>query len=193
VAAGAYPVKPWAVSGFEDADANGAPPEGAGQWRLDEQKDLLTLLRATVQSGSGHRAQLSIPAYGKTGTSQDYRDAWFIGFAGNLVVGVWVGNDDFTAMKGVTGGSLPAEIWATFMRDAIKQEGFPHDLPQIAAFPAKPRVDRPEVALASSALAPAEHPRPVTRRVHRVPQFGVFERAPQPRRPRRGLFGGLFR
>lgn len=194
VAAGAYPVKPWAITGFEDADANAAPPKGAGKWDLKEQKDLLTLLHGVVQSGSGHRARLPVPAYGKTGTSQKFRDAWFIGFAGNLVAGVWVGNDDFTPMKGVTGGSLPAQIWAAFMDGALKSDdGFARELPQVAAFPSQPREDAGKVELASSVLVPKPqvHRERRVERVRRDSQPRIFERRP-PRR-HRGLFGGLFR
>lgn len=91
-----------------------------------------------VRSGSGRAASLPIPAYGKTGTSQEHRDAWFVGFAGNLVVGVWVGNDDNRPMKKVTGGSLPAQIWKSFMVDAIKADAkFERKLPQVAAFEAR--------------------------------------------------------
>jgi membrane peptidoglycan carboxypeptidase len=136
VAAGAYPVKPWAITGFGGVDGQALPPQDSGLWRLEEQEDLKTLLNGTVRYGSGRRAQLPIAAYGKTGTSQNYRDAWFIGFAGNLVVGVWVGNDDSSSMKRVTGGSLPAQIWKTFMSEAIRSdEHFESDLPEIAAFP----------------------------------------------------------
>jgi penicillin-binding protein 1A len=60
-----------------------------------------------------------VPTYGKTGTTQDYRDALFIGFAGDLVVGVWVGNDDNRPMPGVTGGGAPARIWRNFMSRAL--------------------------------------------------------------------------
>lgn len=89
--------------------------------------------------GSARAAGVSVHTYGKTGTSQDCRDAWFIGFAGNLVVSVWGGNDDFTPMKGVTGGSLPAQIWHKFMREAIKTDpAFERKLPHISAFAAKP-------------------------------------------------------
>ena len=155
------------------------------------------MLRATVEKGSGRRARLQVIAYGKTGTSQEYRDAWFVGFAGNLVVGVWVGNDDFAPMKRVTGGSLPAEIWATFMREAIElDEQFDHDLPQIAAFPSELREDRPEVQIASGATAPkAARKRSTTKntRVHRVERFEFLERRSAPRRNRRGLLGRLFR
>ena len=138
VAAGAYPVKPWAITGFEDVDVDVTPPEGAGRWRLNERQYMRTLLLSAVQNGSGRRAKLPFGAFGKTGTSQSYRDAWFIGFAGNLVVGVWVGNDDSKPMKGVTGGSLPADIWGRFMRKAIKSDGFSTG-GLVAAFDAKPR------------------------------------------------------
>jgi 1A family penicillin-binding protein len=139
IAAGAYPVKPWGVAAFDAPPAgNGAPPEGAGAWRLAKADDMRELLSAVVRSGSGRGASVSAATYGKTGTSQDHRDAWFVGFAGNLVVGVWVGNDDFTPMKGVTGGSLPASIWRTFMREAIKNDtGFDRKLQRVAAFPSR--------------------------------------------------------
>ena len=81
---------------------------------------LLDLLGATVNKGTGRAARLSIPAYGKTGTSQDNRDALFVGFAGDLVVGVWIGNDDNTPLRGVNGGGLPARIWRDFMAQSIR-------------------------------------------------------------------------
>lgn len=81
---------------------------------------LLDLLGATVNKGTGSAARLSIPAYGKTGTSQDNRDALFIGFAGDLVVGVWIGNDDNTPLSGVNGGGLPARVWRDFMAQSIR-------------------------------------------------------------------------
>src|SRR6185436_12530366 len=82
------------------------------------QQPLLELLQEVVQHGTGRAAALDGFAAGKTGTAQDYRDAWFIGFNENLVVGVWVGNDDRSPMDKVTGGSLPAAIWKRFMTDA---------------------------------------------------------------------------
>jgi penicillin-binding protein 1A len=81
---------------------------------------LLDLLSATVNKGTGRAARLSVPTYGKTGTSQDSRDALFIGFAGDLVVGVWIGRDDNTPLKGINGGGLPAKIWRDFMAQAVK-------------------------------------------------------------------------
>jgi penicillin-binding protein 1A len=79
------------------------------------------MLLAVTTEGTGRGAQIGRPVAGKTGTTSDYRDAWFIGFAPQLVAGVWVGNDDTSMMKKVTGGSLPASIWHRFMLEALKQ------------------------------------------------------------------------
>jgi membrane peptidoglycan carboxypeptidase len=73
------------------------------------------MLRETLKIGTGWRAQLPGFVAGKTGTSSDYRDAWFIGFTEDLVVGVWVGNDDSRSMTNVSGGGLPAMIFKDFM------------------------------------------------------------------------------
>ncbi len=86
----------------------------------DVREQMQDLLAACVAQGTGHAAALRIKAYGKTGTSQDNRDALFIGYAGDLVVGVWVGNDDNKPLKGINGGGLPARIWRDFMAGAIK-------------------------------------------------------------------------
>jgi penicillin-binding protein 1A len=83
---------------------------------------MLGLMAAVVETGTGRAARLEAPlgpAYGKTGTSQDFRDAWFVGFAGGLVTGVWLGNDDARAMNRVTGGTLPARLWQGFMTTAL--------------------------------------------------------------------------
>jgi penicillin-binding protein 1A len=78
-----------------------------------------TMMAETLTSGTAHKATLpGWPAAGKTGTSQDFRDAWFIGYTAHLVTGVWLGNDDGTPTKHVTGGSLPVEIWSRVMRGA---------------------------------------------------------------------------
>lgn len=71
--------------------------------------------------GTGKAARLNRQAAGKTGTSQDYRDGWFIGYTANLITGVWMGNDVGTPMKGVTGGSLPAKLWKDFMVQATSK------------------------------------------------------------------------
>jgi 1A family penicillin-binding protein len=87
-----------------------APDAGASRAMMAD------LLAAVVREGTGRAARLpSQAAAGKTGTTQENRDAWFVGYTPDLVVGVWVGNDDNTPMNGVTGGDLPAVIWREFM------------------------------------------------------------------------------
>src|SRR5262245_15872020 len=118
VRAGRPKLEPWGITAF-GAEGHGlravGPPASLGQV-LPHQQELTTLLRAVVNHGTGRAAALDDDdVAGKTGTSQDYRDAWFVGFNKALVVGVWVGNDDRSPMKGVTGGSLPTEIWKRFV------------------------------------------------------------------------------
>ncbi|MEN0002366.1 MAG: transglycosylase domain-containing protein, partial [Pseudomonadota bacterium] len=81
------------------------------------------MMQKTVQEGTATRAQFGHPAAGKTGTTQNSKDAWFIGYTANLTTGVWFGNDDNTPMNKVTGGFLPAEAWNRFMSRA--HEGVP--------------------------------------------------------------------
>jgi penicillin-binding protein 1A len=78
------------------------------------------MLSAVIDHGTGRSAALPRPVAGKTGTTQDYRDAWFIGFTADLVAGVWLGNDDNTPMNKITGGSLPAQTWRRFMLAAVQ-------------------------------------------------------------------------
>ena len=80
--------------------------------------EMLDLLSSVPREGTATAARLDRPVGGKTGTSQDYHDAWFVGFTSDLVVGVWVGNDDNSPMNGVTGGSVPASIWHDFVAAA---------------------------------------------------------------------------
>jgi penicillin-binding protein 1A len=124
IAANDFPVEPHAF-------ARGEP--GWWEWltaRSDSfsrstHEDIETMLRAAINRGTGRNAVLPIANYGKTGTTQDYRDALFVGYAGDLVVGVWIGNDDNSPLNGVTGGSTPARIWRDFMRGALKLEAAP--------------------------------------------------------------------
>jgi len=78
------------------------------------------MLSAVIDHGTGRSAALPRPTAGKTGTTQDYRDAWFVGYTADLVAGVWLGNDDNSSMNKVTGGSLPAKTWRRFMLAATK-------------------------------------------------------------------------
>jgi penicillin-binding protein 1A len=118
VAAGRYPIR-----------AHGLPqqrPGWFGSSTTDEgySRDpafpmLRDVLYAVVERGTGRAAGLAMPAFGKTGTTSDYRDAWFVGFADGLVVGVWIGHDDNRPMGRMTGGGAPAQIWRSFMGEAL--------------------------------------------------------------------------
>ncbi|MFV2091518.1 MAG: transglycosylase domain-containing protein, partial [Hyphomicrobiales bacterium] len=89
----------------------------------DKIEQLDSMLGNVVLAGTARRAQLGFtPAAGKTGTTQSYRDAWFMGFTGTLATGVWMGNDNFSETKRLTGGSLPAETWRRYMSAAIKEK-----------------------------------------------------------------------
>lgn len=111
---------------------------------------MLDLLSAVVREGTGKNARVSVPAGGKTGTTQDSRDAWFIGFAGDLVVGVWLGNDDNAPMAGVTGGDMPALIWRDVVTQALAAR----------AKAGKGEAPRPEAARQNPGTSPG--PRPET-------------------------------
>ncbi|ODR98409.1 penicillin-binding protein [Methyloceanibacter methanicus] len=87
---------------------------------------LNNMLQTVVDAGTGRRARLDYTnAAGKTGTSSNYRDAWFMGFTGQYVTGVWYGNDNFSPMGRVTGGSFPAQTWKTFMDAAYDGDNIP--------------------------------------------------------------------
>lgn len=77
------------------------------------------MLRGVIANGTGAAANIGRPAAGKTGTTSDYKDAWFVGFTPDLVAAVWMGNDNDGYLNGITGGTVPAEIWRSFMTDAL--------------------------------------------------------------------------
>jgi penicillin-binding protein 1A len=102
------------------------------------------MMQETLLTGTARKGELpGRPAAGKTGTSQDFRDAWFIGYTANLVTAVWMGNDDATPTKRATGGGLPVEVWNRFMK--VAHQGLPvSELPGVSTrFPAPPA---PQVA-----------------------------------------------
>ena len=141
IAGGRYPVRPF-----------GLPPRGKvgqgmmatllnGGGTLDRRRDwapMLDLLWAAANDGTGRRAALATPTFGKTGTTQDHRDAIFVGFAGDLVVGVWVGRDDNKSLGDVSGGTAPARIWRAFMSPAMAIDRAPG-----RALPYRPPVRQP--------------------------------------------------
>jgi penicillin-binding protein 1A len=94
----------------------GGPGMLVGGRTVDQMTNLMT---AAVEWGTGKAAKLDRPAAGKTGTSQEFRDAWFVGFTSELVAGAWFGNDDGAAMKQVTGGGLPARLWGRVMARSL--------------------------------------------------------------------------
>lgn len=130
LAAGRAPLRPYGIRSLQGIGSDTAftaqlDREQVGALPPSQREPMLELLRAVVREGTGRAAALDGWAAGKTGTTQDHRDAWFVGFTADLVVGVWVGNDDAGPMKGVTGGGLPARIWRDFMAAAQAIEGAP--------------------------------------------------------------------
>jgi penicillin-binding protein 1A len=95
--------------------------EGSGPGRVLDPAvagEMTQLLTGVIERGTGRAARLDRPAAGKTGTTQDFRDALFVGYTAQLVAGVWFGNDDNSPMKRITGGTLPAKTWHNFMMAA---------------------------------------------------------------------------
>ena len=142
IAGGRYPVRP-----------TGLPPSavdpGMAGWfarggSIDRRRDwapMLDLLWSAANQGTGRRAALSVPTFGKTGTTSDNRDAIFVGFAGDLVVGVWVGRDDNKSLGSISGGTAPAQIWRAFMAPAVSINGRAD--PRLPYAPPQPRVPPP--------------------------------------------------
>ncbi|MEO6041837.1 MAG: transglycosylase domain-containing protein [Croceibacterium sp.] len=128
VAANLYPVRPTAISA---GDARWWESWVGRRHSLPrrEHDAIEAMLRQVTSRGTGRAAALPVANFGKTGTSQDNRDALFVGYAGGLVVGVWIGNDDNTPLAGVYGGGLPARIWRDFMMQALGLRAPPRPAP----------------------------------------------------------------
>lgn len=120
IANGGYAVWPYAIEEIYSRDGYQLyQRKSEEQIRILDKKavqELTEMLEKVIKSGTGHRANIGRFAAGKTGTSQDNRDAWFVGFTDNLAAAVWLGNDDNSPMKGVYGSGLPATIWQKIMR-----------------------------------------------------------------------------
>jgi len=107
---------------YEPAAARIARRDATLPWKRPEMLDLLI---TAVDRGTGKAARMPFPVAGKTGTTQDYRDAWFIGFTADIVAAIWLGNDDNSPTDRVTGGDLPARIWHDFMTAAYQLNSVP--------------------------------------------------------------------
>jgi penicillin-binding protein 1A len=131
---GGQGVSPHVVNKIRTAEGNkvlyARQPDQLGQ-AIDPRNVAMmnAMMQETLLSGTARKAEIpGWSAAGKTGTSQDFRDAWFIGYTANLVTGVWLGNDDNSPTKKATGGGLPVDVWTRFMRTA--HQGVP-----VAALP----------------------------------------------------------
>jgi penicillin-binding protein 1A len=140
IAGGRYPVEPRGLAPVPQEEGLASLFRRGGS--LDQRRDwapMLDLLWEATNKGTGRRAALAVPTFGKTGTTQANRDALFVGFAGNLVVGVWVGRDDNKSLGKITGGTAPARIWRSFMVPALAVDGRQGPpLPRSFRVPAQP-------------------------------------------------------
>ena len=96
-----------------------AVPEGRQVISQESAANLTSMLEDVIARGTGRSAAIGRPAAGKTGTTSDYKDAWFVGYTPDLVAAVWVGNDDGTSLDGIMGGGVPANVWSHFMQNAL--------------------------------------------------------------------------
>ena len=129
LARGGYSIEPYAIQKIESSNGtmlyqHQRAAQSERVLSADVSKKMNHLLYQVMHSGTGRRANLGLRhAAGKTGTTNEWRDAWFVGYTGQIVAGVWVGNDEYTPMDKITGGNIPAVIWKDFMRSA--HQGLP--------------------------------------------------------------------
>src|ERR1019366_7708924 len=127
------------------------PAAGAMVYDVNNAGAMVRMMEGVITMGTGTRAAFGRPAAGKTGTTQDWKDAWFVGFTPDWVCGVWVGNDDGDPTRKVTGGQVPAEIWRRMMIAAHQNVPI-HDF----ALPAETPADQTTADIATSDAPPAQ-------------------------------------
>ncbi|EKE04696.1 MAG: hypothetical protein ACD_20C00022G0021 [uncultured bacterium] len=116
---GGVKVEPYAVERVETSNGRTIYQAGSNYKRVMDTRTaayMVEMMEQVVKMGTGRAANIDRPAAGKTGTTDSYKDAWFVGFTPNVVTGVWMGNDNNTSNGGLTGGTAPAMIWAQYMR-----------------------------------------------------------------------------
>lgn len=126
-ASGGYKVEPYAIERIESS--RGKVLYSAPRTRVEKVLEtdiaatMTAMLKTVVKHGTGMAANIGKPCAGKTGTTDDYKDAWFVGYTPSVATGVWVGNDDNSKMGGLTGGTVPAIIWKNIMLKATEPYG----------------------------------------------------------------------
>lgn len=153
IAAGSYPVKPHGLPTQEEGGWLSSWVSGPSSLGKRNQEQMLDMLWQVVNAGTGRAAALRTETFGKTGTSQDNRDAIFIGFAGDLVTAVWIGNDDNSPLRGVGGGGLPAQIWRDFMSSAVAGAA---PSKRVAPQPRQEALPAPDLDLSGNIAVPIE-------------------------------------
>jgi len=124
---GGYVVQPFAIERIETSRGKvvyRAPKAKASrQLSVKTAAEMTAMLKTVIKNGTGRGADIGVPCAGKTGTTDNYKDASFVGYTPTVVAGVWVGNDDNTTTKSIQGGSVPARIWRDVMKTAVEQFG----------------------------------------------------------------------
>ena len=120
---GGFRVRPYAVERVENSRGvviyEAMPTKVIKVISYDTAAGMTYMLKKVVGQGTGRGAAVGREVAGKTGTTDDYRDAWFMGYSPDIVAGVWLGNDDNSKLPGITGGGLPARAWGNFMKVAL--------------------------------------------------------------------------
>ncbi len=144
---GGFRVRPYSVERVENSRGvviyQAMPTKVIKVISYDTAAGMTYMLKKVVEVGTGRGAAVGREIAGKTGTTDDYRDAWFMGFSPDIVAGVWLGNDDNSKLPGITGGGLPAVVWGKFMKTAL--EDYPESVFDYPDFTNKPTSSNSEV------------------------------------------------